>query len=386
MIMSIGSFLRRIVVSYGADNLLTYLKGHIRADFLKKIKLKDMLNKNAHIGMAVIKRPIAVDDVVEDLVDMVIDDNIGPKVTGLLVGHARERGLSPEDSRALVHGGSLSPELVRRLEGWQDEFGKILYDYLNGVLKIRALKWGAKKKSEESEDILVPSDKEKETEEGETEGEPENVGMVDEGDIEKELEQENAWQKGLIEDIEGMLDREIGEDRKRTIYKALLKDRILGGQNLSSMVKEFGVAIGTLHNYEKDLVKRLEVLLKGKGLGPKFDLSEKEVVVPDYRVLLRDNKELQVDLKGWLKSDMKDGGGGKSDFTMRVLDLYAEGKTPVEVTEILNGNKKVIENTKSRYFNKDYAEWYRDHVEGVRKAGMIQAVVGCTLKFRSERA
>lgn len=386
MVQCISSVIRRMVVAFGADNLLRYLQGHIRADFLKKLKLRDMLTKNAHIAASAIKRPMVMGDIIEDLIDMFIDDNMGPKALGLLIGHARERGLDAEDSKRVVHGGSLSPELVAKVGEWQDEFGKILYDFLNKSFKNRALEWAVKKKREEPEDVIIPSQGERETEEGETEGEPENVGLADIGDeheIEREIEQGNAWQRGLIEDIEGMLDREIGDEKKRTLYKVLLKDRILGDRKLSQLVKEYGISIGSLHNYEKDLMKRLEILLKGKGLGPKFDLSDREVEVPDYRVLLRDNKELQVDLKGWLKSE---NSRSKSDFTMQILDLYAEGKTPVEIAEVLKGNKKVIENTKTRYFNKDYADWYRDHVESVRKAGMIQAVIGsCTIKYRSER-
>jgi NACalpha-BTF3-like transcription factor len=377
-----------MVMGFGADNLLSYLKGHIRADFLKKLKLRDMLQKNAEIAASFVARSIAEQDIIEDLVDMVIDDNLGPQALGLLIGHARERGLSPEDSKALVHGGSLRPELMGKMEQWQDEFSKILYDFLNKALKNRALKWAARKKEEEPEELLGEQG-DKQTEEGESEGEPERpgLGVKDEKEIEEEMEKEHAWEKGLIEDIEGMLDREIGDDKKRVVYKAILHDRVINKKNLETLVKETGLAIGTLHNYEQDLRGKLEVFLKGKGLGPKFDLSEEEIVVPDYRVLLKDNKELQVELKGWLKDEVRDRGGdrggGASEMTRMVLDLYAEGMKSGDIAEKTKGNKKVIENIKTRYFNKGYDSWYRNHVEEVRKASFRLAVAAAAVRVKA---
>jgi hypothetical protein len=360
-----------LVEADAKKNLEKILETKIRPDFLEKVNLDSILKPLVQQAENRLGRGVDSEVFKEDLVDMFIDDNGGNQLLSLLLSHAMEKGLNREDRNKVVHGGPLSEELRKKVIEWKNDFGKLSYNFLEKFFNNRMLKWVAKEKEKGSK-----QQEWKELEHGE--GEP---PVLDEKELEKQIKEEYSWEEGLIKDIIAFINREIPE-KQRIMYKLILKDRFLAKNKkpIKDLEDKSGYEIKQILVHEKKFAEMLKNFLKAQGLGPKFDISEKEIEIPSIEEALK-SEENRKDFKEFLLDRV---GSRASDFTKKVLEMLVEGKAIGEIMGELDANRSAVGNVKNRYFDPLFEEWYKNMVEDARQVCARLLMAAKTVRIKKE--
>jgi hypothetical protein len=340
------------------NNLTKYLHTKIRPEFLEKVKIDSILNPLIHKAEAALGHGIDGGLFKEDLVDMLIDKDVGDELLGLLLSNAKRKGLeNKEERQAVVHGGVLGPELRKKVVELQDDLGKIAYDFLNKTFQNRMLIWVHEHKKE------APAEQ----------GEGKEPAVLDEKELEKEIREEYSWEEGLIKDVLALINEKVNKEHQ-AMYKLILKDRFLveNKKSLEDIANRVQMSTKSVELHEKKLAEMLKVFFKAQGLGPKFDPSEKEIEIPPMEEILK-IEENKKDFKDFL---MDKAGERASEQTRKILEMLTDGKSIGDIVTELDVPRSTVGSIKNRYFDSAYEEWYKDMVEDARKvcARMIQAV------------
>jgi len=360
----------RVLVGYGEENLERYLRTQIRMDFYGKQYIDAMLNSLAREAEGQIGEEIGFSPQLfkEDLIDSFIDRDRGGELRAILTGLCRDHGLNKEDAWKVSYAGVLDRRLQDKVKEYKEEFQKVIFGYLKEDFRQQTHEWvRAHQQQREKEWVR----EHREFPGGYGKGKEEAV--LDERELEERIKDEQKWEEGLIQDVLWMIDSKV-DAKSRVLYKMLLKDRILSDpkKTLVEVAKALGTSKDTVDRAEERLQSLLETYLKGRGLGPKFDLSEKAIDVPSYTEFLPGRVEDIKDLQDWLKGQEGSTRQTYSDRTREALRLFTEGKRIQEIAGQLDIPRQRVTEVKNRYFDKAYDAWYRDRVEEIRQAACIR--------------
>ena len=385
-VRAVVSWLKESDARDALRSLDSYLKTEIRADFINEIKYDSIFKPLANEAADEMKpKEIDKELFIEDLVDMFIDEDRasehGPlkQLSTRMMTELKKEGISIEDAIKIIHRGELSPELVKQFRAIKTRPEKLGYAWLANFFHNRLQEWvRSHKGSKDYPRVEVPEE------------EAEKVELPPEKEVEDEAKKMFEWEEGLLENIFDFLDKKIPEKEKRTVYKKIMTDRLINRKKFEDLVKETGLPQTKLFRYEDHLKKLLAEYVRSRRdiktfLGPEFIREKEEVDVPEYGSFLKEHPEEQKNLKEWLEQK-KGGVAGRvrSDRTLQVLDLYAEGKSTQEIVAETKFPKTTVQDIKNTLFDKDFKEWYMDRVEDIRKAfsSAVQAAVK-HIKYRA---
>ena len=273
-------------------NLSTYLKMHIRPEFLRKINY-DAIFKPL-VSHAKSERGFLDDELFkEDIVDMFMDLKLGERMAGELSSDIDDK-YGIDDGEAVVSPGG-NPKDPAIIEKASKDFEASIAKFLKNTLFRRTKEWLHKKEREISiedkgvKEPSVPSDVE----------------------YSSKMELEYGWEEGLIKGILRLINDRVKDERTRKYMKVILRDMLLAKtkkdvkkddddpcplpfdvkrKTLVQVGEDLGLPTVAVHRLYKELIQIIGKHLEEKGLGNVKPMELKKEDISDFKDFVDDYK------------------------------------------------------------------------------------------------